>query len=183
MKLICGLGNPGKEYENTRHNIGFMVIDNYCQGEKFKQEFNGLYLTKNISGEKIIFLKPQSYMNLSGDVVKKYCDYYDIDHSDILIIRDDLDLKIGDARIKFDSTSGGDNGVKSIINNLGNKDFYQYKIGISNDKAIDTKDYVLGRLSKKEMETINLVISDSKQIIDKFIMGEINKIENYHYGE
>ena len=92
MKLIVGLGNPGKEYENTRHNIGFMVIDNYLKNEKFKTKFNGMYLKKVINNEEVIFLKPLSYMNLSGEVVKKYVNYFKINLSDLLIISDDLDM-------------------------------------------------------------------------------------------
>ncbi len=183
MKLICGLGNPGKEYSNTRHNVGFMIIDNYLNGEKFKEKFGGLYLEKIIKGEKIIFLKPQSYMNNSGAVVKPFIEYYKISRKDVLIIRDDLDLKLGHTRIKFDSTSGGDNGIKSIINFLGGKDFYQYKVGISNDKLKDTKDYVLGNFSNKEKEILDKIIEDSPRIIDRFIEEKTEKNENYYYGE
>ncbi len=183
MKLICGLGNPGKEYLNTRHNVGFMIVDNYLSGEVFKEKMNGLYLEKRINNEKVIFLKPLSYMNNSGMVVKPYVDYYKISHKDILIIRDDLDLELGHTRIKFDSTSGGDNGIKSIINCLGAKDFYQYKVGISNDKLHDTKDYVLGSFSKEENVILDKVIIDSPRIIDLFINGNIKTNENYYYGD
>ncbi len=183
MKLICGLGNPGKEYSSTRHNVGFMIIDNYLNGEKLKEKMGGLFLEKTINGEKVIFLKPQSYMNNSGAVVKPYIDYYKIPHKDVLIIRDDLDLELGHTRIKFDSTSGGDNGIKSIINYLGNKDFYQYKIGISNDKLRDTKDYVLGNFSKEERKTLDKIIEASPKIIDRFIDGQTETNENYYYGD
>lgn len=183
MKLICGLGNPGSSYEGTRHNVGFMVIDNYLQGEKLSQKFNGLYIQKNLFGEKVIFLKPQSYMNLSGEVVRPFADYFKIDYEDILIIRDDLDLKLGHARIKYDSSSGGDNGIKSIINCLNSQKFYQYKIGISNDKNSDTKDYVLSKFSKEEKTLIDKVIFDSKDIITSFIKGEIVSNRDYKYGE
>lgn len=183
MKLICGLGNPGREYENTRHNVGFMIIDNYCSGEKFNTKFNGLYLEKNVAGEKVIFLKPQSYMNLSGEVVRPFKDYFKIDNKNILVIRDDLDLPIGKSRIKYDSSSGGDNGVKSIINCLGTKEFYQYKIGISNDKSKDTKDYVLGKFSKDQKAILDKVINDSKDIIDSFIRNEITSNIDFIYGE
>lgn len=183
MKLICGLGNPGREYTNTRHNVGFMVIDNYCKETKFSSKFNGLYAEKVINGEKVLFLKPQSYMNLSGDVLKPFADYFKINYKDILVIRDDLDLPVGSARIKFSSTSGGDNGIKSIIERLGSKDFFQYKIGISNDKTYDTKDYVLGKISKKEREILDLVIADSIHIIEDFINDHITSNRDYHYGE
>ena len=100
MKLIVGLGNPGKEYANTRHNIGFMVLDAYLGEVKWSSKFNGLYYQTTVGGEKYIFLKPQSYMNLSGGVVKKYADYFKITFEDILIIQDDLDLELGKLRIK-----------------------------------------------------------------------------------
>ncbi len=183
MKLICGLGNPGKTYEKTRHNVGFMIIDNYVNGEKFSKKFNGLFIEKTINGEKAIFLKPQSYMNLSGEVVRPFKDYYKIDSKDILIIRDDLDLELGHVRIKYDSSSGGDNGIKSIINHLGNKEFYQYKVGISNDKNRDTKDYVLGKFSNEEMIILNEIIDKSKDIIEDFIVGKITNTNDFFYGE
>lgn len=183
MKLIVGLGNPGKEYENTRHNVGFMVIDNYCSGDIFKNKFNGLYIKTKINGEDVILLKPLSYMNLSGTVVSKYAQFYKIKPEDILVIHDDLDLKLGSAKIKFDSSSGGDNGVKSIINELGTKAFGQYKIGISNDKNIDTKDYVLGKFSKEEREILDRKIAESKDVIDYFIGNPIERTMSYFNGK
>ena len=104
MKLIVGLGNPGKEYENTRHNIGFMAIDNYVKlhslGE-FKEKFNGIYLKYQLGDEQVILLKPLSFMNLSGDVVRRYVDYFKIDINDILIIHDDLDMPVGKLKSKW----------------------------------------------------------------------------------
>lgn len=182
MKLIVGLGNPGKEYENTRHNVGFMIIDYYCQGERFKEKFNGLYLKKNINGEQVVFLKPLSYMNLSGEVVAKYIKFYKINPEDLLIVRDDLDLPIGTARFKFDSSSGGDNGVKSIIHCLGTKEFCQFKVGISNNKLIDTKNYVLGTFKKDETEKLNNIIIKSKEVIDFYINNGIDVTMNKYNG-
>ena len=103
MKLIVGLGNPGKEYEKTRHNMGFMVIDHYCNKHNicdFKEKFNGLYCKTIINGELIIFLKPLSFMNLSGTVVRKYLDYYNIDINDLLVIHDDLDMPTAKIKLK-----------------------------------------------------------------------------------
>ena len=182
MKLIVGLGNPGKIYENTRHNVGFMVIDNYLKNIKMKNKFNGLYTEKNIDGEKVIFLKPQSYMNLSGEVVQRFVDFFKISLEDILIIRDDLDLNIGVAKIKYNSSSGGDNGVKSIISSLNTESFYQFKIGISNDKKVDTKDYVLSEFALKEIEILNNVIQKSVEVIDSFILYGGEKTMNKYNG-
>ena len=183
MKLIVGLGNPGKEYENTRHNVGFMIIDYICENEKFSKKFNGLFCEKRINGEKVIFLKPQSYMNLSGIVVKAFQKFYKIEYKDILIIHDDLDLKLGSAKIKVSSSSGGDNGVKSIINELGTKDFVQYKVGISNNKDIQTKDYVLGKFNSNEKEILTKKIKESKEIINYYIENNAEKTMSYFNGK
>ena len=149
MKLIVGLGNPGREYEKTRHNIGFNVLD--LLADKYNitfsenKKFNALEASFNLIGEKVILVKPLTFMNLSGDSVIKYINYYDIDVNDLLVIHDDLDMELGKIRIVFDSSSGGHNGIKSIINNLNSKKFTRLKIGISHNKNIDTKDYVLGK--------------------------------------
>ena len=155
MKLIVGLGNPGKEYENTRHNIGFMVIDNYLKNEKFKTKFNGMYLKKVINNEEVIFLKPLSYMNLSGEVVKKYVDYFKINLSDLLIISDDLDMPCFKIKLKYKGSSGGHNGLKNIIQNINTEEFKRLKIGISNNLNIDTKSYVLSKFNQEELEKLH----------------------------
>ena len=182
MKLVVGLGNPGDEYINTRHNVGFMVIDNICDGLKFSKKFNGLYIKTIVNGENVVYLKPLSYMNLSGDVVVKYKNYFKINNEDILVIHDDLDLPLGSAKLKFASNSGGDNGVKSIINRLNTNEFCQYKIGISKNKNIDTKDYVLGKFKKEEKEIINKKVNESKEVIEYFINNGIEKTMSYYNG-
>ena len=108
-------------------------------------------------------------MNLSGDVVIKYINFFKINLEDVLIIRDDLDIEIGSAKIKFDSSSGGDNGIKSIINRLGSQEFTQFKIGIGNNKMIDTKDYVLSKFSKNDKDLLSNIIKISPEIIEDFI--------------
>ena len=117
MKLIVGLGNPGNEYKNTRHNIGFMVLDKIADklNESFnKENFSGKYFMTNINGEKTIFLKPQKYMNLSGEVVRDFVNFFKIDINDILIICDDLDTQVGTYRLRYKGSSGGHNGLKNI---------------------------------------------------------------------
>lgn len=173
MKLIVGLGNPGFEYNNTRHNVGFMVLDNYCQihGLSFdSNKFNGLYLQTVINGDKTIFLKPQKYMNLSGEVVRDFVNYFKININDILIINDDLDIQFGKYKLKANGSSGGHNGLKNIENLLGTTNYKRLKIGISNDKRIDTKDYVLGKFKKEEIEILNKIISQTENIINDFII-------------
>ena len=176
MKLIVGLGNPGKEYEKTRHNIGFMCLDNYLGDVKWSFKFNGLYYETNIHGEKYIFVKPQSYMNLSGGVVRQYKDYFDIDIKDILVIQDDLDLPVGKIRLKINSTAGGHNGIKDIIANLGTDAFARIKVGVSQDRSIDTKDYVLGKIGKEDMKIIVDKFSVINKIIEEFDYSQINEL-------
>lgn len=179
MKLIVGLGNPGKEYENTRHNVGFDVIDKFLSNHNLctnKSKFDGLYVDTIINDEKVIFLKPQKYMNLSGEVVKKYIDYFKINIDDILIIHDDLDQIIGKIKLKENSSSGGHNGIKDIEKNIGTKNYKRLKIGISNDKKIDTKDYVLGHFSKDERKIIEKSIDICINIIDDFFILNFDRL-------
>lgn len=178
MKLIVGLGNPGKQYENTRHNVGFYVLDKYLGDVKWSLKFNGLYYEKNVDGEKYIFLKPQSYMNLSGGVVLKFKEYFKIDNQDILIIHDDLDLSIGKYRIKINSSAGGHNGIKDIINNLHSDAFARLKVGVSHNKDIDTKDYVLGNFSKTEKDSIESNLKIFFEIIENFNKCTIEQLMN-----
>lgn len=172
MKLIVGLGNPGKEYENTRHNIGFMAVDNYILKKDFinswKSKFNGLYLETNISGEKVIFLKPQSYMNLSGGVVSQFVNFYKLDVDDILVISDDLDLMTGNYKLKSKGSCGGHNGLRDIERCLGTNEYKRLKIGISKDKDIDTKDYVLGKFSKEDMKIYDDLLISLVDVIDDY---------------
>jgi len=170
VKLVVGLGNPGKEYENTRHNVGFSILDIYNSDLPYSEKFNGLIASLFINNEKILFFKPLTYMNNSGEAIIKVVNYYNISIEDILIIRDDLDLPTGYYKIKYDSSSGGHNGIKSIINHLGSQKFWQLKIGISSAKG-DVKDYVLGKFSKKDQELLKNVYKDATKIIDSFIIN------------
>ncbi|MCM1370435.1 MAG: aminoacyl-tRNA hydrolase [Clostridium sp.] len=181
MKLIVGLGNPGKEYENTRHNIGFMVLDKYAKFHEFsfnKKKFDGLYSKVFIEDKEVIFLKPQSYMNLSGTVIRKFVDYYKIDIDDILIINDDLDLNCGFYKLKYKGSSGGHNGLKNIELNLNTQFYKRLKIGISNDKTQETKNYVLGTFSKNDLNVLNKIIDISINIIDDYLMYDFDKLMN-----
>lgn len=172
MKLIVGLGNPGKEYENTRHNVGFMTIDKFANEHNItigKSKFNGLYEELIINNEKIILLKPQSYMNLSGEVVKKFVDFYKIPVKEILIINDDLDLSVGTFRLKRNGSSGGHNGLKNIELHLHTSEYKRLKIGISNNKVLDTKDYVLGKFSKDEKNKLDELLDIIVELLDNYI--------------
>ena len=185
MKLIIGLGNPGKDYENTRHNIGFRYIDNYAENHNFlitKKKFNGLAYELTINNEKVIFLKPLSFMNLSGTVVRKYMDYYKIDIKDILVIHDDLDMPIAKIKVKLGGSSGGHNGIRNIIDNLNDEKFLRLKVGISNNKE-NVIDYVLGKFSKEDNEKLNKLNNKVNNIIDDFINNKnINDIMAQYNG-
>lgn len=181
MKLIVGLGNPGKEYENTRHNIGFMAIDAFANKYKFsfnKNKFNGYYAEGMIDGEKVLLLKPQGYINLSGDVISKFIAYYKISLSDVLILCDDMDLNLGTYKIRYKGGSAGHNGLKNIEANLKTQEYKRIKIGISRNKNYDTVDYVLGKLSEKEMELLQPVLDKMPDIIHDFITISFDNVMN-----
>ena len=180
MKLIVGLGNPDKEYDKTRHNVGFMVIDSYLGSVNWSNKFNALYCEKVINGEKIIFVKPLTYMNNSGNAVGEFVRYFNIDNKDILVIQDDLDLNVGDYKLKCHSSSGGHNGIKSIISSLGNQDFSRLKVGIGSVKKDQVIDYVLGKFSKIELQTLNSEFITFGKIIDSFISVGIDKTMNVY---
>lgn len=153
MKLIVGLGNPGKEYDKSRHNAGFFTIDKVLEKlnlELDTKKFKALYTIYRHNNEKIIIAKPQTYMNLSGEAVQEIISYYDVDINDIIVVHDDLDLPVGKIRIRESGSSAGQKGMGNIIDLLGTKDIKRIRIGISNDKNIDIKDYVLGKVSKEE---------------------------------
>lgn len=181
LKLIVGLGNPGREYERTRHNIGFMAIDRIVDslGLKFdKNKFNGSYCVSNVKGEKVMFLKPLEYMNLSGNVVGRFVKFFDIDVSDILIIHDDLDMDLGRIKLRPRGSSGGHNGLKNIEANLGTQDYKRVKVGISNDKRFDTKDYVLGKFSSSDMEILNPILDKMPDIFNDFLSISFEMLMN-----
>ncbi len=185
MKMIVGLGNPGKEYDNTRHNIGFMIVDNYAKSNNisFTEKYNGLYAKVYFNNEYFILLKPLSYMNLSGIVIKKYADYFKISPEDILIIQDDLDMNVGKIKLKYKGSSGGHNGIKNIIENLKTEIFPRFKIGIGRNPNITIKDYVLTKFSREEINKIEKIMAFSNDIINDFIELNIEKIMSKYNGE
>jgi PTH1 family peptidyl-tRNA hydrolase len=181
MKLIVGLGNPGNEYENTRHNIGFIFIDALAKNLNVsidKKKFNGLYTETFINGEKVILLKPQSYMNLSGEVVIQYLKYFKIKVEDMLVINDDLDMEFGKLRLRQDGSSGGHNGLKNIALHINTEKFKRLKVGISNNKDIDTKDYVLGHFSKEDLELLESKKEEVVNLLKDFIVLDFDRLMN-----
>jgi peptidyl-tRNA hydrolase, PTH1 family len=158
MKLIVGLGNPGKQYDKTRHNIGFEVIDflsNHYNIPLDKAKFKGNYGIGNIGGEKVILLKPLTYMNLSGESIRPIMDYYNLEPDDLVVIYDDLDLPVGKIRLRQKGSSGGHNGIKSTILHVGTEKFNRIRVGIDRPKnGMKVVDYVLGKFTKEEMDVL-----------------------------
>ena len=184
--MIVGLGNPGKEYEFTRHNVGFMVIDYYAKEyhiDVFREKFHGLFAKVFHNGEYFILLKPLSYMNLSGTVIKRFASFYKIKPENILIIQDDMDLPIGKIKVKFKGSSGGHNGIKNIIDNLKTEIFPRLKIGISKDENINTMDYVIGKFSNDDLNIINKILTFTPDIINDFLDYDIEKVMSKYNGE
>ena len=177
MKLVVGLGNPGKEYMNTRHNIGFMFLD-YIFGDNFKlnKKFNAMEMETVINNEKVIVIKPLSYMNLSGEVVVKYVNFYKILSKDMLIIQDDLDMEIGKYKLLFNHGDGGHNGIKNINININSREYLRLKIGISKVNKNDTKDYVLGKFNNNEMERINDSFTKLKDFIEDYVILDRDRL-------
>ena len=179
MKLIVGLGNPGKEYKNTRHNIGFDLLDRIIENKKLSfdnEKFNAKYLELNVNGEKVIVIKPLSYMNLSGIVVKKYMDYFKISKDDLLIIQDDLDMIMGKIKFVYNSSSGGHNGIKNIEEQISTKEYVRLKIGISNNKEVNTRDYVLSKFGKNDLEILNNAFYKLNDLIEDFVKLSTNEL-------
>ncbi|NCC54189.1 MAG: aminoacyl-tRNA hydrolase [Erysipelotrichia bacterium] len=165
MKLIVGLGNPGKEYEKTRHNAGFMVMDKIAQELRVDintSKFKGMYTKINVKKESVILLKPQTYMNLSGESVREIMDYFKIDINDLLVIYDDLDLPVGKIRLRSKGSAGGQNGVKNIIQHLGTQQFNRIRVGIGKDEKIPVVDYVLGKVRKEDLIDFEEALVDAK---------------------
>lgn len=178
MKMIVGLGNPGKEYERTRHNAGFLVIDELCNKLNItldQKKMNALFTIYRHNGDSIIIMKPQTYMNLSGEAVMAFSNYYNIDPSDIIVVHDDLDLPLGKIRIREKGSCGGQNGMRNIINLLHTSDIKRIRIGISHDRRFDTKDYVLGKISNEDTKIFDEV---KKKAVDALIYSFDNSFIN-----
>ena len=171
VKLIIGLGNPGKPYEHTRHNIGFDVIDelaNRWNAPLNQQKFNGMYASVHRPEGKVILLKPLTYMNLSGESVRPLMDYFDIDVEDIIVIYDDLDLETGKLRLRAKGSAGGHNGIKSLIQHLGTQEFNRIRVGINRPPAgMKVADYVLSKFSNDDQIVVKEAIDKSCDAVKK----------------
>lgn len=189
MKLIAGLGNVGDKYLFTRHNIGFMALDFFRElndiGENFKFEnkFNGHILKTNILGESIILVKPDTFMNLSGECIRKVFDFYKLDVKDILVVYDDISLNLGTLRFRSSGSDGGHNGIKNIIKMLGTNKFDRLKLGIGpqlpNQKS---ESFVLANFSSEQLDVVNKVCKIANEAILYYIKNNINDAQNKFNG-
>jgi peptidyl-tRNA hydrolase, PTH1 family len=169
MKLIVGLGNPGKEYEHTRHNMGFMALDAFaelCKADFDKRKFNGVYtLVKEPSfGDAVILAKPETFMNLSGEFVRPLMDFYKIEAKDLLVVYDDMALPPGKLRLRPSGSSGSHNGMKSIIGALHTETFPRLRIGIGEPPHTGV-DWVLGKPSGEDKEAIEKGIEEAAKAL------------------
>lgn len=184
MLIIAGLGNPGKEYENTRHNAGFMVMDALAEkiGADISEKKHKALCGKGvIGGEKVILMKPQTYMNSSGESIRAAADYYKVDPEDILIVYDDISLAPGQLRIRAKGSAGGHNGIKSIIAMTGTQGFSRIKVGVGEKpQGWDLADHVLGRFSSEDRAKVEEAIGHAMDAAVLMMQGETDKAMNIY---
>ncbi len=185
MFIIVGLGNPGKDYENTRHNVGFDAIDELV--DKYNVPESGIQNKAKVGkgvmdGQKVLLAKPLTFMNLSGEAVRGLVDYYKVDpESELLIIYDDISLEPGNIRIRKKGSAGGHNGIKSIISHLGTQNFQRIKIGVGEKpKNWDLADYVLSRFSKEDRATVDATMKNVIHAASLIVQGEVDEAMNLY---
>ncbi len=187
MYLIAGLGNPGREYAGTRHNVGFEVVDALCAKYDIKlnkEKFRAVFGDGRIGGEKVIVAKPQTYMNLSGESIRELANWYKIDNEHIIIIYDDISLPVGKLRIREKGSAGGHNGIKNIIYQLNTDVFPRIKVGtgMPQDSGYDIKDYVLGHFSKEEIEILIKSAVRAVYAVEEIIKADAKSAMNKYNG-
>lgn len=182
MKVIVGLGNPGKEYKMTRHNLGFLVVDQLANeiGTFRKQrKFNAVLLNGKIGEQPIILVKPLTYMNFSGSAVKKVCEYYHLPPSELIIVHDDLDLDFGRIKIKRGGGDAGHKGIRSLIDYLGSDAFIRIRIGIGKpEEKKDTVDYVLSPFKESEFVKLPQILEQAINIIQFLVIKGLEAAMN-----
>ena len=177
MYVIAGLGNPGRQYEKTRHNMGFLVADEFAAAHGIdvrKIKHKALVGEGRIGGEKVLIVKPQTYMNLSGESLREVMNYYDVPMENLIVIYDDMDLQIGTLRIRKKGSSGSHNGMKSVIYQLQNDEFPRIRIGIGTPPAEDWKDYVTGQVTDKEAPVLAEAVKEAAAALECIITDGID---------
>lgn len=182
IKLVVGLGNPGAEYELTRHNIGWLVLDSYKEidGKFWKSKFKGIYTDATIGGEKVYFLKPETYMNLSGESVQALCQFFKIKPQEILALHDELDIPFGQIQFKKGGGLAGHNGLKSMAQCLSTQDFYRMRIGIGRPVHGSVSNWVLGRFPSEQDIELGIVLEKSSQALNAFIKQGMKAANKYN---
>ncbi|MCC6502298.1 MAG: aminoacyl-tRNA hydrolase [Deltaproteobacteria bacterium] len=180
MLLIVGLGNPGKEYERTRHNAGFMLVDllSLSAGIKLEKKGRGLWGKGRLCGEEVVLLKPQTFMNLSGEAVSEARAFYKIPATSMIVAYDDCDLPLGKLRVRKDGGSGGHRGVNSIIASVGSREFQRIRLGIGRPPHNDTAGYVLTPFAKEEQGDLEEMLNRGKEAVELLITGGIDQAMN-----
>lgn len=177
--MFVGLGNPGRKYAETRHNVGFMVIDELAKkwGVSMNEEkkFKGEIGSSHVGGEKVLLLKPTTYMNLAGESVQAVMDFYNLYNEDVIVIYDDLDMEVGKVRGREKGSAGGHNGIKSMILHLAGEDFKRFKIGIDKSPYGKTTDHVLGKFTTEEMDAIGPAIMKVARACDALLSTDFLK--------
>lgn len=187
MYIIVGLGNPEKKYDNTRHNVGFITIDKIADKygiDIVERKFKSLIGKGVIDGHKVVLVKPQTYMNLSGEAVREVVDYYKVDHeTEVCIIYDDTSMDVGKIRIRKKGSAGGHNGIKSIIQHLGNDTFVRVKIGIGEKPPkFDLADYVLGHFTEDERKIVEESGKKVSEAMKSLVLLDPDKAMNEFNG-
>lgn len=168
IKLIVGLGNPGKQYEHTKHNVGFMTIDEIAKEKgvsNFQKKFNGVYAFYHTPNGKVYLLKPETYMNLSGECMIPFMNYFQIADDEVVVVYDDLDIAIGRLRLRESGSAGGHNGIKSIIAHIGHQKFKRVRIGISRPTVGTVVDYVLSPFAADKQEEVQESVKRAAQAV------------------
>ncbi|MGL4624341.1 MAG: aminoacyl-tRNA hydrolase [Culicoidibacterales bacterium] len=186
MKLIVGLGNPGKEYAKTRHNIGFMAVDTLAQEwgiELNREKFKGVYGMGTVNGEKVYLLKPLTFMNLSGECVRPFMDYFGIEDAELVIIYDDMDTVAGTIRLRAKGGHGGHNGMKSLIQHLGTNQFARVRMGVSKPTHESVVNYVLGRFRPDEEAAVETSIQHTVAAMTYYLENSFENVMNRFNGQ
>ncbi|HWQ40795.1 MAG TPA: aminoacyl-tRNA hydrolase [Desulfosporosinus sp.] len=184
MKVIVGLGNPGPQYAQTRHNIGFLLIDLLAESHKlvFHSKYQGLWAEGNVERERFLLLKPQTFMNLSGRSVRELTNFYKISGEDLLIVHDDMDLSLGKIRFRDQGGAGGHNGIRSILAELGSDKFWRLKLGVGRPpREWDPADYVLSSFAGDEISQLDEVLERAQKATNLWIKGETGRAMNLYH--
>lgn len=184
MIVVVGLGNPDKQYANTYHNVGFITIDHFA--EKFgltfsKKKYKGVVAEGVVDGEKVVLLKPHTYMNASGQAVADVVNMLKLDLNQLLVVYDDVDIPVGTARFRKNGSAGTHNGMKSIVEWLGTTNFARLRVGIGSEDNVSLIDYVLSQINKNNREKIDTILTKTDKAIEEFIKSK-GKVDNIDFN-